>query len=105
MRVYDVTLDLPVLAVDVDSSLEAVIAAVVLVNADVLSPGLGAAGALWVVTVLLTDANVSTLGIAVVSTGSLRLRISAFPSSVLDSDALVSLDLSGRGRCLLVLVG
>lgn len=90
----------PVIAVNLDARVAAVSVAVVFVDTHVLFSSHAAA---WAVAVVFGDADVLAC-IAVVSTGSLRSSVSAFPSSVLDSDPLVSLDLSGLGCRLLVLV-
>ena len=100
--------NVPSLAVDFDAGVATISVAVVLVHADVLLDSYAAAFGLATVAVFFGDADVLTrvaLGV-VVSTGreSLRLLVSAFPSSVLDCDAFFALDLSGLGRCLLVFV-
>lgn len=92
------------LSINFNASVAAIGVAVVCGNADVLlSPH-----APWTVAVALADADVFTR-VAVVSTGR-ALLVSAifaelFPSSALDGDTLVALDLGGLDGSLLVLVG
>ena len=73
------------------ASVAAVVVAVLLVHADLLfSPD----ATLWTAAVFFGDADVLAR-VAVVLTGSSLLRSLAFPSSVLDSYFLLSLDLEG----------
>ena len=73
------------------ASVAAVVVTVFLVHADFLfSPH----ATLWTAAVFFGDADVLTR-VAVVLTGSSFLRSLAFPSSVLDSYLLLSLDLDG----------
>jgi hypothetical protein len=80
---------------------DACVAAVVVVDTDVLLSSHACALLLRSVTVFLGDANVLTLGKAVFSTGrGLRTCVSAFPSSVLDSNSFLGLDLGSLGGLL-----
>ena len=73
------------------ASVTAIVVAVLFVHADFL---FSVYATVWTTAVLFCDANVLTR-VAVVLTGSSFLWSLAFPSSVLDSNLLLSLDLDG----------